>query len=97
MTTIVTNGSVFLDGKKVRDVTVELTDDRHVLVYRTSNRDLLADYTVIEDVDPMAWDVVHPQPRVGRERSRLVVQNGCGCGGQRKVTPYDNYSGALRR
>lgn len=86
--------AVFVKGsRRFRDVRVEVTGDQ-VLVKNAISDDPVAAFTIEETVKSgMAWDVTDGN---SAEPYRLVVQEGCGCGGQKPYQPDATYSGRIR-
>jgi len=89
-TTITTNGAVFFQhGKRTR---AHVTVNGSLLRVSMNDGAILFDYEIVEVVkEGMAWDVLD-----SGIRARLVVQDGCGCGGMRAYSADPSYSGALR-
>lgn len=92
---MIENSAVFVGGqRKYKNVNVEVTDDE-VIVRNRMNGDEIARYSVVEVAKTdMAWDISQPSQE-SDVRTRLVVQQGCGCSG---MFPYDEdtgYSGVL--
>lgn len=89
-TTITTNGAVFFQRHKRTRATVTVTGP--LLRVSLNNGAIVFDYEIVEVAKAgMAWDVLD-----SGERARLVVQDGCGCGGMRSYNNDPEYSGALR-
>jgi hypothetical protein len=86
--------AVFVKGaRRYRDVRVQVTDDQ-VLVRNAVSEEPIATYAIEETVKSgMAWDVKDSN---SLDVFRLVVQEGCGCGGQKPFQPDAGYSGRLR-
>lgn len=86
--------AVFVKGsRRFRDVRVEVTDSQ-VIVRNAVSEEPITTFTIEETVKAgMAWDVTDGN---SAEPYRLVVQEGCGCGGQKPYQPDATYSGRIR-
>jgi len=92
MTTL-SKAAVFVNGtRRYRDVKVVIGDDA-VTVANTITGDTITSFAIDETVkDGMAWDArIDSSP----DLVRLVVQEGCGCSGQKPYQPDPGYSGKL--
>jgi len=87
--------AVFERGaRKFRDVTVRVGDGK-VVVYNAVTDSPMMTYVIDETAkQDMAWDVIVPGER--DEPFRLVVQAGCGCGGQKPYEVDPTYSGKVK-
>lgn len=87
--------AVFIRGaRKYRDVKVDVVGNE-ILVSNTVTGAPIATYFVDEVAkDGEAWDVTVPGEY--DEPVRLVVQAGCGCGGQKPYEVGPDYSGKLK-
>lgn len=94
MTTEFKKVAVFVKGaRRFRDVRVSVTDTQ-VQVKNAISDDPIMSFTIEETVkDGMAWDVTDESTA---DPFRLVVQEGCGCGGQKPYQPDPGYSGRIR-
>lgn len=92
MTTL-KKAAVFVSGtRRYRDVQVEIGDEA-VTVRNAVTGDPITAFSIDETVkDGMAWDVI---TEAGGDPVRLVVQEGCGCGGQKPYQPDPGYSGKI--
>lgn len=91
---IIENAAVFVNGRRVyRNTNVEETDTEVIVRHRV-NGSVIQTYPISEvGKQGMAWD----SPDEDGNLSRIVVQQGCGCGGMK---PYQNdpgYSGPFVR
>jgi hypothetical protein len=86
--------AVFVKGsRRFRDVRVEVTDSDVIVKNAATGADITS-FSINEVVkDGMAWDVTDSATS---EPYRLVVQEGCGCGGQKPYQPDPTYSGKIR-
>lgn len=88
---MIENAAVFINSKRLfKGVNVEF-DAETVRVLNRINGSEIARYPVVEvALDGQAWDTDTEAGRV-----RLVVQQGCGCGGQRPYKSQESYTGPL--
>lgn len=87
--------AVFVGGQRqFRDVPVEMNDGK-IIVKNSVTGEVLTSYTIEETAKVgMAWDVyLDSNPD---NLFRLVVQEGCGCGGQRPYEFDTSYSGKIK-
>lgn len=92
---MIENSAVFVGGqRKYKNVNVDV-EPEFIIVRNRLNGDEITRYSVVEVAKAdMAWDIHQPSQEEGA-RTRLVVQQGCGCSG---MFPYDEdpgYSGTL--
>lgn len=92
---MIENSAVFVGGhRKFKNVNVDVGPEI-IIVRNRLNGDEITRYSVVEVAKAdMAWDISQPSHE-SDTRTRLVVQQGCGCSG---MFPYDEdagYSGVL--
>ena len=92
----INNAAVFVGGQR-KFKNVNVVDDGDVIrVLNRATGEEVTRYSVVEVAKAgMAWDIP-ASSQEGSARTRLVVQQGCGCSG---MFPYDNdpnYSGAIQ-
>lgn len=94
---VIDNAAAFLGGRRMKGLVVEYDNATVTLKNRVSG-DTIKSYSVVEVAKAgMAWDVVDDTSQEPGARLRLVVQQGCGCGGMKPYTVDSSYSGALAR
>lgn len=93
---VIDNAAAFLGGKRMKGLVVEY-DEATVTLKNRVTGDPIKSYSVVEVAKSgMAWDVVDDSSQEPDARLRLVVQQGCGCGGMRPYTVDPTYSGAIQ-
>lgn len=86
--------AVFVSGQRqFRDVKVEMIDGA-IVVKNTVTDQPITSFTIEETAKAgMAWDAY---PNGSEQLVRLVVQEGCGCGGQKPYEVDPSYSGKIK-
>jgi hypothetical protein len=89
--TSIKNCAVFLNGQKKMTTVNVLIDGNEVKVMNGTTGVEIDTHSVVETAKvDMAWDILDDGVL-----KRLVVQQGCGCGGMKLYTPDAGYSGDL--
>ncbi len=95
----ITNAAAFLGGRRMKGVDAEYTDSA-VTLKNHKTGDVIKTYSVVEvaaiDTWMGAWDVVDEHSQEADARLRLVVQEGCGCGGMKNYTLSPDYAGPIK-
>jgi hypothetical protein len=88
---MITDAAVFINKRRrYKGVNVIVSDDTVIVTNKVNGAEIQRFDIVETAADGMAWDAV-----IDGKLSRLVAQQGCGCGGEKPYKTKPDYSGAL--